>query len=86
MAAASSIGLLLLLLCCFLLCCFLRCQDSHPLRCGNVEQYVVGISEFEQRVKFFLQVFSGRRKGGEEVRDALEDKDADEDGRSVGKI
>ena len=85
MAAASSIGLLLLLLCCFLLCCFLRCQNSHPLRCKNVQQYVISISEFERRVKFFLQVFSGRRKGGEGVRDASEDKDADEDGRSVGK-
>lgn len=85
MAAASSIGLLLLLLCCFLLCCFLRCQDSHPLRCKNVEQCVIGISEFERRVKFFLQVFLGRRKGGEGVRDASEDKDAEEDGRSVGK-
>jgi hypothetical protein len=46
---------------------------------------VIGISEFERRVKFFLQVFSGRRKGGEGVRDASEDKDAEEDDRSVGK-
>ena len=85
MAAAPSIALLLLLcrLLRGLLCCFLRCHlNSTPLRCKNVEPCMSGISEFERRVKFSLQVFSGRREGGEGAREASDVKREDEDGRS----
>ena len=49
------------LLCGLLCCCFLRChENATPLRCQNVNQYMCGIAEFVQRVKFCFLDFSGR--------------------------
>jgi hypothetical protein len=53
--------LLRCLLCGLLRCCFLRCHESStPLRCQTVNQYMCGIAEFGQRVKFCFLDFPGR--------------------------